>query len=363
MFYKIYRTEAGRVQEDLFMNKESYLFDRIRWGAAIFLIFHISLLFILFLQDWKTEKMKWFILFLGVLYVILLYAAYQLIYRPLKVNSRIKAAFARGDSYEDIYHMPYLLNEEEQNMLRRFYALLDKSELITVSKKKSEYLALQNQINPHFLYNTLEGIRAEALIAGVDSIAEMTEALATYFRYTISQVNNLVSVEEELDNCETYFGIQKYRFGDRLQLHIDYDIAEYEKIMNCRIPKLTLQPILENSIIHGVELKVGGGNLYIRFQCTKDRLLIRISDDGVGMDEMTLAKLNQKLGKSTKAIHDNDEKQGGIALVNVNNRIHLIFGDEYGMHVYSVPGEGTDVEITIPILTDDRQVKNRSVLV
>lgn len=141
------------------MNKESYLFDRIRWGAAIFLIFHISLLFILFLQDWKTEKMKWFILFLGVLYVILLYAAYQLIYRPLKVNSRIKAAFARGDSYEDIYHMPYLLNEEEQNMLRRFYALLDKSELITVSKKKSEYLALQNQINPHFLYNTLEGIR------------------------------------------------------------------------------------------------------------------------------------------------------------------------------------------------------------
>ena len=70
-----------------------------------------------------------------------------------------KGAFARGDSYEDIYHMPYLLNEEEQNMLRRFYALLDKSELITVSKKKSEYLALQNQINPHFLYNTLEGIR------------------------------------------------------------------------------------------------------------------------------------------------------------------------------------------------------------
>lgn len=218
------------------------------------------------------------------------------------------------------------------------------------------------QINPHFLYNTLESIRGEAIIAGLDSVADMTEALARFFRYTITKVENLVSVEEELDNCETYFGIQKYRFGDRLQLHIDYDIAEYEKIMNCRIPKLTLQPILENSIIHGVELKVGGGNLYIRFQCTKDRLLIRISDDGVGMDEMTLAKHEQKLGKSTKAFHDNEEKQGGIALVNVNNRIHLIFGDEYGMHVYSVPGEGTDVEITIPILTDDRQVKNRSVL-
>ena len=211
------------------MNKESYLFDRIRWGAAIFLIFHISLLFILFLQDWKTEKMKWFILFLGVLYVILLYAAYQLIYRPLKVNSRIKAAFARGDSYEDIYHMPYLLNEEEQNMLRRFYALLDKSELITVSKKKSEYLALQNQINPHFLYNTLEGIRAEALIAGVDSIAEMTEALATYFRYTISQVNNLVTLEEELANVENYYYIQQFRFGSKLDLRIRYDCEDEEE--------------------------------------------------------------------------------------------------------------------------------------
>ena len=226
---------------------------------------------------------------------------------------------------------------------------------------------------PEFQKYALEMIKAQgaifgwitdskAIIAGLDSVADMTEALARFFRYTITKVENLVSVEEELDNCETYFGIQKYRFGDRLQLHIDYDIAEYEKIMNCRIPKLTLQPILENSIIHGVELKVGGGNLYIRFQCTKDRLLIRISDDGVGMDEMTLAKLNQKLGKSTKAFHDNEEKQGGIALVNVNNRIHLIFGDEYGMHVYSVPGEGTDGEITIPILTDDRQVKNRSVL-
>ena len=251
------------------------------------------------------------------------------------------------------------VSKQQMEMVDR---IVRSPQYMDLNKRQAQYLALQNQINPHFLYNTLESIRGEAIIAGLDGVADMTEALARFFRYTITKVENLVSVEEELDNCETYFGIQKYRFGDRLQLHIDYDIAEYEKIMNCRIPKLTLQPILENSIIHGVELKVGGGNLYIRFQCTKDRLIIRISDDGVGMDEMTLAKLNQKLGKSTKAFHDNEEKQGGIALVNVNNRIHLIFGDEYGMHVYSVPGEGTDVEITIPMLTDDRQVKNRSVL-
>ena len=291
------------------MNKESYLFDRIRWGAAIFLIFHISLLFILFLQDWKTEKMKWFILFLGVLYVILIYAAYQLIYRPLKVNSRIKAAFARGDSYEDIYHMPYLLNEEEQNMLRRFYALLDKSELITVSKKKSEYLALQNQINPHFLYNTLEGIRAEALIAGVDSIAEMTEALATYFRYTISQVNNLVTLEEELAN-------------------------------------------VENSIYHGLERKIGTGHLDIKVTVTDSHLIIMISDDGVGIEKGQVKIMNEQLRALRLEEENNGEtgKKGGIAVKNVNNRIKLLFGEEYGIYIYSQPDVGTDVEITLPVV-------------
>jgi len=235
--------------------------------------------------------------------------------------------------------------------------------LMDLNKRQAQYLALQNQINPHFLYNTLESIRGEALIGGLDSVADMTEALAKFFRYTITKVENLVSVEEELDNCETYFGIQKYRFGDRIQLHIEYETEEWEEIMNCRIPKLTLQPILENSIIHGTELKIGTGNLYIHFERTQQRLLIRISDDGVGMDEETLTKLNRKLGKGPDSFaSQEEEKQGGIALANVNNRIHLIFGDEYGIHVYSVPNSGTDVEITLPLVTNDRDVKNRDVL-
>ncbi len=241
--------------------------------------------------------------------------------------------------------------------------LVRSPQLMDLNKRQAQYLALQNQINPHFLYNTLESIRGEALIAGLDSVADMTEALAKFFRYTITKVENLVSVEEELDNCETYFWIQKYRFGDRLQLHIVYEPEEWEEIMNCRIPKLTLQPILENSIIHGTELKVGQGNLYLCFELTQNRLLIRISDDGVGMDEETLVKLNRRLGKNTDSFtSQEEEKQGGIALANVNNRIQLIFGDEYGMHVYSVPQRGTDVEITLPVVTSEREIKNRGVL-
>ncbi len=233
----------------------------------------------------------------------------------------------------------------------RLEQVLKSPEMMDLNKRQAQYLALQNQINPHFLYNTLESIRGEALIAGMDNIADMTEALAKFFRYTITKVENLVSVEEELDNCETYFLIQQYRFGSRLKLHILYEEENRENIMNCRIPKLTLQPVLENSIIHGTELKIGTGNLTIRFELTDKRLIIRISDDGVGMDEQTLAKLNRQLGRGGKALAECGEKKGGIALVNVNNRIHLLFGEEYGMHVYSIRGKGTDVEVTLPIVT------------
>ena len=116
-----------------------------------------------------------------------------------------------------------LLTPTMETEIKRLEQILKSPEMMDLNKRQAQYLALQNQINPHFLYNTLESIRGEALIAGMDNIADMTEALAKFFRYTITKVENLVSVEEELDNCETYFLIQKYRFGSRLQLHILYE--------------------------------------------------------------------------------------------------------------------------------------------
>ena len=248
-------------------------------------------------------------------------------------------------------------------LLERMTDMMDSSELLKLNKRQAQYLALQNQINPHFLYNTLESIRSEALIAGLDSVAEMTEALATFFRYTISKVENLVSVEEELQNCEKYFRIQQYRFGTRLSLSVECDPDDREEIYCCRLPKLTMQPILENSIIHGTECKIGSGHLTIHLERSGKRLLIRISDDGVGMDEASLARMNERLEKSGRAFaSQNTETKGGIALVNVNNRIHLLFGEEYGLHVFSMPGVGTDVEISLPAITSDREIKNKEAL-
>ena len=237
--------------------------------------------------------------------------------------------------------------------------VLSPAQLFNMNKRQAQYLALQNQINPHFLYNTLESIRSEAMLAGLDDMADMTESLATFFRYTIAKVENLVSVEEELQNCETYFSIQQYRFGDRLKLEIQCAPEDRDEIYRCRIPKLTMQPILENSIIHGTELKIGTGHLTIYLERTEKRLLIRISDDGIGMDEETLIRINEKLGKGSLSIAKHEqEAKGGLALVNVDNRIRLLFGDEYGLHVYSIPDIGTDVEISIPAISSDRDITN-----
>ena len=235
------------------------------------------------------------------------------------------------------------MTHAEAMLVERLGEMLDSAKLLKLNKRQAQYLALQNQINPHFLYNTLESIRSEALISGLAGVADMTEALATFFRYTISKVENLVSVEEELQNCETYFRIQQYRFGPRLSLSVICDPDDRDEIYRCRLPKLTMQPILENSIIHGTELKLGSGKLTIRLERSGTRLLITISDDGVGMDEKALARMNERLEKSGKEVASGEASKGGIALVNVNNRIHLLFGEEYGLHVFSMPGVGTDV--------------------
>lgn len=280
--------------------------------------------------------------------------------RPYREHEKIEKRFLAGYMFSEEDLERAVLTPTMREEMEMMEKIIRSPQLMDLNKRQAQYLALQNQINPHFLYNTLESIRGEALIAGLSGVADMTESLAKFFRYTITKVENLVSVEEELDNCETYFGIQKYRFGERLQLHVEYDPDEWEEIMNCRIPKLTLQPILENSIIHGTELKIGEGNLWIRFRRTENRLIITISDDGVGMDEETLERLNAKLNHGVDAITQQpEEKQGGIALANVNNRIHLIFGDEYGMHVYSMADSGTDVEISIPVVTRPESKEER----
>lgn len=336
--------------------KWEYIVNRAKYLAAAGILLIMGQFLIIYIIDERTGGLNVVSGILSGVLLLLIYMGYSMVYKPYVANRKLKQAFARGDSFSDLFDIPFRFSEEDDAVLRRFVEMLDMKEIINISKKQAEYLALQNQINPHFLYNTLEGIRSEALIAGVDSIAEMTEALSTFFRYTISQVNNLVTLEDELANIENYYYIQQFRFGDKLELGIEYihdEDMEDADILLYRLPKLTLQPIVENSIYHGIEEKIGKGHLKIRITATKENLIIKISDDGMGIEGDKLKALNRKLQALTlDDVNPKTSAKGGIAIMNVNNRIKLLFGEKYGVYIYSQPGVGTDVEITLPVVTE-----------
>ncbi|MEE0709068.1 MAG: sensor histidine kinase [Gemmiger sp.] len=213
---------------------------------------------------------------------------------------------------------------------------------------QSQLNALQNQINPHFLYNTLECIRSEALLQDCGSIAEMSHALASFFRYSISRRENIVTVEDELRNIHNYFFIQQFRFGNRFAL----DVRDLEDgtVMDCLIPKMTMQPVVENCIFHGLEPKASFGHVTITLDRTETLLRIVISDDGVGMSPETLDKMRRSI-RDTAPVRPSGSSHGnGIAMHNVNQRIKLIYGAEYGMQIYSTQNVGTDVEILLPLV-------------
>ena len=340
-----------------------YLFNRVMLLSVSQTVCAIGVITVILITDSRIT-VRWLI-FAGILLMSGFAVAWWIwVIKPYtKMEHEVKLFLDGYTPENELSAIPYSFSPTSVRMIERLVTIISPSNIFNQNKRRAQYLALQNQINPHFLYNTLDSIRSEAIMAKLDNIADMTEALASFFRYTISKVENLVSVEEELQNCETYFRIQQYRFEDRLQMQIKADSDEWEMLRRCRLPKLTLQPILENAIIHGTELKMGVGIITIYFECTDKRLLIRVSDNGLGMDEQTLAKLNDRLGKNALAVQEEEQrKKGGLALVNVDHRIRLLFGDEYGLHIFSVLGSGTDVEVSIPIVTVDSDVTNREVL-
>ena len=221
-------------------------------------------------------------------------------------------------------------------------------EITRLRQKQAEYLALQNQINPHFLYNALEAIRADALLVDCEEIAETTEALATFFRYTISNVQEYVTFSDELDNAENYFIIQRCRFGDKLSLELE---MENEELLEARMPKLILQPLVENAVLHGLEGKIEHGTVRIIVENSERTLFLRVRDDGIGMPEEQVERLNaQFAGDDTGT---NMQQRGGIALRNVNSRIRLMFGENYGLRIFSAVGIGTECCITLPLLPQE----------
>ena len=338
-------------------NREKYLSGRVRTAIAALLAFSGLLLVLLGAACVSARWLLWVLAPAALLYALLVAGVRRWLAAPFRESEKMMELFSGGYTLQGVSQQRYPVSPATEAAFSKLQEFLTTNDLIGATKRQAQYLALQNQINPHFLYNTLEGIRGEAIAAGLDTVAQMTEALATFFRYTISNLENLVTLEDELDNIENYFLIQQYRFGERLRLEVVCEEGDRAELLRCRIPKLTLQPIVENSIVHGVERKIGRGNLRIKLEGTAKRLIVTVSDDGLGMEQEALERLNDQLAATRlDYVRADAERQGGIALVNVNNRIKLLFGEQYGLCIYSTPGVGTDVEITLPRTTRDARV-------
>lgn len=205
-------------------------------------------------------------------------------------------------------------------------------------RQEAEMKSLQMQINPHFLYNTLDTINWMGRMKGVDEVGEMASALGNLMRYSLSK-RDFVTIREELENLKDYIGIQNVRYGDRMSIRFQVE----DEVKDCYIPKLLIQPILENAIVHGVEDKIEKGSIIIRIYQKNKELYVVVADDGVGMTQEAMETL---IGAepSSKFGHTS------IGVSNVNRRIQAVFGKEYGLMIQSQLGVGTTITLHMKTL-------------
>lgn len=197
---------------------------------------------------------------------------------------------------------------------------------LEIKEKEAQLLLLQSQINPHFLYNTLDALYFMAIIEQSDDIADMVNALSNMFKRSLNKGDKLIKLQDEIEHMKDYMKIQNFRFHDRYQLHIDID----DDLLNTKILTFLLQPILENAVYHGLEPKGEEGNIFLTVKKLDEKLHISFYDDGIG-------------------IEDAEVLEQGYGIKNIKERIHLYYGAEYGIAFTSGKNEGTKVDIVIPL--------------
>ncbi|CQR54022.1 sensor histidine kinase [Paenibacillus riograndensis] len=241
--------------------------------------------------------------------------------------------------------------DEMEEMARDMFntqARLYESEL---SQKQAEFSALQSQINPHFLYNTLNCISSIGLEYGSREIAQITFCMSKIFRYSIKK-DDLVQIWEEVDCIQAYMKIILIRYENKFSMELDVE----DRLLKMKTPKMILQPIVENSVYHGLERMDQGGRLLVTGSIdVHGDVCFCITDTGRGMEPEELAALQAKLGMEYREQASEGQPAKGIGLTNIHNRLRMLFGEGYGITIESRFGEGTTVTVKIPKLLDDRK--------
>ena len=230
------------------------------------------------------------------------------------------------------------LSDSFDHMIAKTAELMDERLRSEEQKRKSEWKALQAQIQPHFLYNTLDSIIWMSHAGRNAEVVEMTSALALLLRSSIGDGSDTNTLKKEIAHVRSYLTIQKMRYNEKLRYEIDLD----PQTEDCLLPKLILQPLVENAIYHGIKVKQQGGTVRIESLLEEDRLLITVEDDGVGMTPEQLETILDK--------KESDAESTKIGVYNVNERLQLFFGPDAVMKYYSTPGVRTMVMLVLPIV-------------
>lgn len=241
------------------------------------------------------------------------------------------------------------LSDSFDHMIAKTAELMDERLRSEEQKRKSEWKALQAQIQPHFLYNTLDSIIWMSHAGRNEEVVEMTSALALLLRSSIGDGSDTNTLKKEIAHVRSYLTIQKMRYNEKLRYEIDLD----PQTEDCLLPKLILQPLVENAIYHGIKVKQQGGTVRIESLLEEDRLLITVEDDGIGMTPEQLETILDK--------KESDAESTKIGVYNVNERLQLFFGPDAVMKYYSTPGKRTMVMLVLPIVRERRRTAMRKV--
>lgn len=282
--------------------------------------------------------------------VLIYFFAAKKLFKPARDLSEAIRLFGEGelDTHFEVKSRDEIgiIAENFNQMAVNINELIDQVYQEQIYKQQAELRSLQMQINPHFLYNVLETINWMSRIKGIPEIGTVSKALGDLMRATIDGADH-IPVSEELQNIRNYLYIQSFRFGDRLNVWFDIE----EEILPYSVPKLFLQPLIENSIVHGFEEKVGTGNIMIKGYREKNSILFEIVDDGSGMTE------EQRLALFNPIEYPVQKKKSSIGVRNVIARLKLYYGTKCSFHIESTLGEGTTIRIRIPLELSDNEKK------
>jgi len=298
------------------------------------------------MYDQMMNTMKFSLIMLGIVVTGGLFSSVVIsnsISKPIKQLSTITNQVAKGDltvrsNIKNGVEVK-VLSDSLNIMIEKLSNLIEAVKVEQSNLRETELRLLQEQINPHFLYNTLDTITWLAEANKSREVVLMVGSLSNYFRTSLSSGKDLVTLGDEELHVRSYLQIQQLRYEDILT----YEITIEEELATCRIPKISLQPLVENALYHGIKNKRGMGKIIINGKRIMNDIILTVSDNGIGM---TKERLEEVLGVLSQR---GDHRKDIYGLYNVNERLHLYFGEGYGINIQSEHMKGTKVSIKIPV--------------